>query len=205
MDRRVKRTHEAIKTAYEELVLENYDKKITVSLLTKRANINRKTFYLHYDDIEDLKNSYVGEISDSLITALVKHSIDDYIIHRGLLLNTFANFFVDNRQFYSFVLTNNNYSATAGLVQRKVNDTMASYLQRYNSCSRSDAIMIVTFITANMITMLRLQLTGVIDSSQDNIREWILCLTIEGLSGLGLDVPKNNWHNPTPFKLNKNY
>lgn len=204
MDKRIQRTHEAIKTAFEDLVTENNNKKITVSLLTKRANINRKTFYLHYDDIEDLKNSYVDEISDSLIDALIQHSIDEYIAHRGLLLDTFANFFVNNRQFYSFVLTNNNYSATARLVQQKVNATMANYLQKYDHCSHSDAIMIVTFITTNMVTMLRLQLTGVIDSSHKNTREWILCLTIEGLTGLGLHVPKNNWRNPAPFSQSVN-
>ncbi|BAP86727.1 transcriptional regulator [Paucilactobacillus hokkaidonensis JCM 18461] len=199
MDKRIKRTHDAIKTTFEELVLEDSGKKITVSLLAQRANINRKTFYLHYDDIEDLKNSYVDEISDNLVNALAKHSISNYIANRGLLLDIFANFFIDNRQFYSFVLTNDNYSSIARLVQRKVSATMANYLQKYSHCSKNDAIMITTFITTNMITMLQLHLTGVTDSSRKNTREWIVCLTIEGLQGLGFEIPKNNWHSPTPF------
>ncbi len=76
---------------------------------------------------------------------------------------------------------------------------MANYLQKYSHCSKNDAIMITTFITTNMITMLQLHLTGVTDSSRKNTREWIVCLTIEGLQGLGFEIPKNNWHSPTPF------
>lgn len=63
-DLRVKRTRAAIKTAFEELVVEVGLDKITVASLTERAGINRKTFYLHYETIEDLFDETVNAILD---------------------------------------------------------------------------------------------------------------------------------------------
>lgn len=53
-DLRVARTNRALKEAFEELVLEKDVDKITITELTKRAGVNRKTFYLHYETIEEL-------------------------------------------------------------------------------------------------------------------------------------------------------
>ena len=51
---RYKMSSEKIETAFLALILnENYD-DITISQVCKQANINRSTFYAHYDDINDL-------------------------------------------------------------------------------------------------------------------------------------------------------
>lgn len=54
MDRRQRRTKERIRKAFVEMITEVGLKNITVSGLSKKADINRGTFYLHYEDIEDL-------------------------------------------------------------------------------------------------------------------------------------------------------
>ena len=53
-DVRTQRTKAAIRNALEEMIVEMDAHRITVSELTKRAGIHRKTFYLHYETIEDL-------------------------------------------------------------------------------------------------------------------------------------------------------
>ena len=53
-DRRVVRTREALFAAFERLLTEREYAEITVSLLAREADINRKTFYLHYDSIDDM-------------------------------------------------------------------------------------------------------------------------------------------------------
>ena len=63
-DLRVLRTRKAIKAAFEELVVEVGLDKITITSLTERAGINRKTFYLHYETIEDLFDESVESILD---------------------------------------------------------------------------------------------------------------------------------------------
>ncbi len=53
-DRRVRRTRASIRRAFLELLDEKKYGQITVTELSERADINRKTFYAYYAGIEDL-------------------------------------------------------------------------------------------------------------------------------------------------------
>lgn len=66
-DLRVRRTKDSIRKTFEEMICEmDYD-KITIKELTQRANINRKTFYLHYNTIDDLLRELQNEMAQSFI------------------------------------------------------------------------------------------------------------------------------------------
>ena len=71
MDRRVLKTKHAIQRAYFTLLKENSDKKITISEITRRANIDRKTFYLHYTSTEDI----IREFSENKVDELIKRVV----------------------------------------------------------------------------------------------------------------------------------
>lgn len=51
---RYKGSSEKIETAFLSLILNNRYEDITISQICKAADINRSTFYCHYDDINDL-------------------------------------------------------------------------------------------------------------------------------------------------------
>lgn len=54
VDRRILRTKKAVRQAFLSLLSEKPFEDITVSALSERAGINRKTFYLHYTSTRDL-------------------------------------------------------------------------------------------------------------------------------------------------------
>lgn len=58
-DRRIAKTQNAIQSAFLEMLLKEGFDGITVKDITERANISRKTFYLHYMDKFDLLNAIV--------------------------------------------------------------------------------------------------------------------------------------------------
>jgi len=74
MDRRVKKTKKAIRDAFFVLAKTNDINKIKVSEISQIADINRKTFYLHYVDIYSL----LEEIEEEFITQadLLKSHLD---------------------------------------------------------------------------------------------------------------------------------
>ncbi len=53
-DLRVRKTLGAIRQAFADMLYEMPYEKITVAELARRANINTKTFYRHYDTLDDL-------------------------------------------------------------------------------------------------------------------------------------------------------
>lgn len=54
VDRRVRKTQSAIKKAFIQLLKQKDLDHITIHDITEAADINRGTFYLHYEDKYDL-------------------------------------------------------------------------------------------------------------------------------------------------------
>ena len=71
-DRRYKRTKYVIRRAFEELISEKDVNDITITEIVSVANINRKTFYAHYDGIYKL----IEEIENT--TPSFKNSAKDF-------------------------------------------------------------------------------------------------------------------------------
>lgn len=66
MDRRIKYTKTVIKETFLELISEKDIKKITVSEICSKADINRATFYRYYLDVYDLLDSIKKELEEEL-------------------------------------------------------------------------------------------------------------------------------------------
>lgn len=63
-DRRTRRTQKFIRENFIDLMSVMPIKEITIQKITDKADINRRTFYLHYEDIYDLL-----------------HKTEDYVMH----------------------------------------------------------------------------------------------------------------------------
>ena len=70
MDRRIRRTRQALRAALVELVMEHGYESVTVQQITARAGIARTTFYLHYQDKDDLLFNGFGDLYEELKTAV---------------------------------------------------------------------------------------------------------------------------------------
>ncbi|WP_214825950.1 TetR/AcrR family transcriptional regulator [Exiguobacterium algae] len=68
-DLRVQKTKQALHTALVELLTHRSIDQMTISELCRVANVNRGTFYLHYDRVEDVFEEYFQEITADLATS----------------------------------------------------------------------------------------------------------------------------------------
>lgn len=68
VDRRTLRTKRSILKALFGLMEEKDVGKITITELAEKADIDRKTFYLHYDSIQ----SVISEVEDNLVSTVMK-------------------------------------------------------------------------------------------------------------------------------------
>ena len=70
LDRRIVRSRNAILTAFERLLMEKPLADITVSAIAREANVDRKTFYVHFGTVDGLLDAIaedvVGMIVDSV-------------------------------------------------------------------------------------------------------------------------------------------
>lgn len=128
VDRRVKKTEISIRNAFEELASSRKLKEITVKELTNRADINRKTFYLHYDSIEDLVNSYVDVIANELIELLERHTFKEYYEHPGKSWNNLVDTLQDKKDFWLKLLFSDEYSYFSRKIEKILVENMAVFI-----------------------------------------------------------------------------
>lgn len=76
-DRRIGKTQKSIRDASIALIMEKDIAQITVKELSERANINRKTFYMHYSSIEDIFDKIENEIIEKLLYILDQYDFFD--------------------------------------------------------------------------------------------------------------------------------
>lgn len=70
MDLRIKKTKRAIRSAFFELIKEKPLEKITVREIAERAEINKTTFYAHYETVYDLVDQLEQEAVAEVISQL---------------------------------------------------------------------------------------------------------------------------------------
>jgi AcrR family transcriptional regulator len=75
-DLRVRRTLTAVRKAFNELVLARNYNEISITDLTEKAGINRKTFYLHYSSLEDLVAEIEEEMSKEILENIGEYAMN---------------------------------------------------------------------------------------------------------------------------------
>lgn len=70
LDRRVVRSRRAIMAAFERLVMERPLSQITVSAIAREADVDRKTFYLHFGSIDGLLDEMARRVVDRVLDSV---------------------------------------------------------------------------------------------------------------------------------------
>lgn len=70
-DRRTRRTKKLLTDAFVELLSNKKLNEITIKELCEKADINRGTFYLHYQDIYDLKQQIEADLCEELANLIM--------------------------------------------------------------------------------------------------------------------------------------
>jgi len=109
MDKRILKTKQRISDAFLKLIKEKPYSKITISEIAKIAEIERKTFYLHYNCIEDVYTDIESQIISELEAEVNKYINKPNYQIRNIYynLNSVIN---NNIDFFKAVAINDSYS-----------------------------------------------------------------------------------------------
>jgi len=105
-DRRVQKTKAAIHNAFIELIHTKEYGSITITELANIANIDRKTFYLHYTSIDDVLNEFSNEAAEAVRILLQKNQpFEISYFFQGL-----TKIMEENISFYRHISSTTSYS-----------------------------------------------------------------------------------------------
>ncbi len=104
MDRRIEKTKAAIWDAYIQILMEGKgNKKVTVTEIARKANIDRKTFYLHYDSVEDVMKEYCGQMVAQCMARLKNEMDGGKVFSVKLLFEVFNQFIAGNMDLFEIL------------------------------------------------------------------------------------------------------
>lgn len=109
MDRRIQKTKVAIREAFIDLILDKKDPKITITKIAKFANIDRKTFYLHYDSIDDVFKELAEEKLNEILVILENNNYYDDITNFIVIHDAIEEVLEVDVDFYRKIAMDSNY------------------------------------------------------------------------------------------------
>ncbi len=106
MDLRVKKTKKAIRRAFFELIRQKPVEKITVRELSELAEINKTTFYAHYDTIYDLVDQLEQEMIETIVERMgaAQELVTDPAAFVHALAENIFTYGEDFEQMFSFAM-----------------------------------------------------------------------------------------------------
>ncbi len=134
-DRRVLRTKKNIRQAFLHLLSEKSLSQITVKELSDLADINRKTFYMYYSNIEDI----FAELEDELVLKLV-HVFEKELFQKEMF-DSYSFFENLNRTILEDIglyRILNHSDLLPHLIQRAKNALIEVFFRKYNISADSD-------------------------------------------------------------------
>ena len=134
-DRRVLRTKKNIRQAFLHLLSEKSLSQITVKELSDLADINRKTFYMYYSNIEEI----LSELEDELVLKLV-HVFEKELFQKEMFdsYSFFENLNRTIQEDIGLYRILNHSDLLPHLIQRAKNALIEVFFRKYNISADSD-------------------------------------------------------------------
>ena len=133
-DRRVRKTRSAIKSSFIELLNEKELEKITIQDIADRADINRGTFYLHYEDkyllLSDMEDEFISQMTflNHLHNIMGKDPEDTAKNFINIILKNMLQHISDNITFYQTILQLNRKSKLEEKIYSLIGENMQKYI-----------------------------------------------------------------------------
>lgn len=125
-DRRTRRTEQAIKTAFLDLIQQKKLDQITISELAEKADINRKTFYNHYQDIYQVLGAIEDDYANLVIDLLEKSETSKDLINPEPFFNQLSQEIESNKDQYLLILTSGEQVRLSKKIKIKLKQHLAN-------------------------------------------------------------------------------
>lgn len=181
-DRRQIKTKKAIIRAFFDLLQEKTISKITISELAKLADIDRKTFYLHYKSIHELY-----EELGSMFVSLIKDAIIEYSTNNNSPYSLFASIndiIKEKEALFRCIAKNNDFADAMLNIKDILCEELISLYGNKNTPASERFKLTAEFIASGTVSMYIRWLRGDADISMDELALLASEMVTNGASGL---------------------
>jgi AcrR family transcriptional regulator len=184
MDRRIVKTREAIIKSYLELITEKGTSNISISELARHANIDRKTFYLHYNSTEDIIREYAEEKTRELLARLTIKSFFSLSFDRKIFAREVNSMLAEHLDFCRMVAGNPSLSFFWNEVQNVTVEILSEIYARHSRLPESDLKIQVSFFVAGAMYVYQRWLRDEIPCSMEELGDKVSQIAFSGVQSI---------------------
>lgn len=163
VDRRVRKTQSAIKKAFIQLLKQKDLERITINDITEAADINRGTFYLHYEDKYDLlakmEDEYAKALYDKtrfLESMKTVASIDEfYELFSNQVLRSVVTHVYHNLEFYQVILTIERQSQLEERISQMILENMKIRMNDKGEIAGIPVMYFHSYVSGSMLNVIK--------------------------------------------------
>lgn len=184
MDRRVEKTRTAIREAYFKILMENAEKRPTITQIARVANIDRKTFYLHYDSVDDILREFTGEKVEELIGRLKEEIIFEESFNIKKVFERLNQEIYENLQFFQFISTNKEYDYFLDQMREMLVEIVVESGGKYFSLSSGELKFYAEFYISGIISVYTFWIKEGMPISIDELAKNVSIAATKGVKGI---------------------
>ena len=191
MDRRVRKTHKAIMQAYFDLIRENKTTKVSVSAIARKADIDRKTFYLHFDSVDQVLEKYIDERVMYIDSLLEKNNYfsDPFDVEKVYSIMEMVQ--KDDIKFLTLISKSDTYNELWIRIQRSISEKAFQINRSKFDIPDKTLRMMAEYFTSGVISIYRRWLKGELNMDLHELVEQVSTMSHFGL-GHYLEQPSKN-------------
>ena len=151
LDRRQIKTKKAIIGAFIHLLQEKNISKITITELSKLANIDRKTFYLHYESIPALYNEL-----GNMVVSLIKDEIVRYASGDGsayAFFESINDIIREKLELFKSIAKNNDFTDFMFMIKNILSQELILLYGKDSTSANERLKLTAEFIASGTISM----------------------------------------------------
>lgn len=187
-DRRVLRTKKNIRQTFLQLLSEKSLTQLTVKELSEQADINRKTFYMYYSNIEEILSELEDELVQKLVLVFEKELFDREVFDS---YSFFKNLNLAIQGDIELYRTLNYADLLPHLILRAKNALIDVFFRKYNIPADSDSeryILYAEYAASGILSMYTKWFSNDFHMSLEELTKTAAEITLYGFQHL---IPEN--------------
>lgn len=184
LDRRQIKTKKAIIRAFFELTKNKDMSKITITELAKKADIDRKTFYLHFNSVAAIYNELGLKLVDILKESIINSGMsDDYNAIYGLFM-TINEILTGKLDVIKDIAKKNEFTEFVFCIKDVFCDELLKASGIQNTPDEAKYRLMIEFMASGTVSMYLSWLKGDVDISMDELAMLAGSTIVNGVAGL---------------------
>ncbi|MCI1665497.1 MAG: TetR/AcrR family transcriptional regulator [Atopobiaceae bacterium] len=175
LNRNALRSIRLLKEAFLRLIVEKPYEQISVSDVTREADLNRGTFYAHFDNMDDLLRSTMDDLSEG-ISRLMDQALDEGFLTDPMpVLERISGYLGNDQVLYQKIISSTSVEPFINSLREMFRDKMREYLAREGGGTDERYDLVSTeYLTSGVLGVYRSWLTGDFgDATADDVNRYL--------------------------------